>query len=101
MKIDISDKRFNPYIHLSNALFEWVCENWSYFDTLIVDIRTSVLGDDRIIASFDGDYCGYDFDTDWYEGGEVELLGITPLHEIGEAKYKLWFKEVKLWITRS
>lgn len=88
MKIDISDKRFSSYDHLSAALFDWVCENESYFDTLIVDIRTSVLGDARIIAVFDGD-CGYDFNTDWYEGGDVELLGITPLHEIGEAKYKL------------
>lgn len=88
MKIDISDKRFNPYDHLSAKLYDWALENLDYFDTLIVDIRTSVLGDDRIIAEFDAD-CGYNFNTDWYEGGDVELLGITPLYEIGEAKYKL------------
>lgn len=88
MKIDISDKRFNPYDHLSAKLYDWALDNLDCFDTLIVDIRTSVLGDDRIIAVFDG-CCGYDFDSDWYEGGELELLGITPLCEIGEAKYKL------------
>ena len=88
MKIDISDKRFSPYDHLSAKLYDWASDNLDCFDTLIVDIRTSVLGDDRIIAEFDVD-CGYNFNTDWYEGGELELLGITPLHEIGEAKYKL------------
>ena len=88
MKIDISDKRFNPYEYLSAKLYDWVLDNLDCLDTLIVDIRTSVLGDDRIIAEFDAN-CGYDFNTDWYEGGDLELLGITPLHEIGDAKYKL------------
>ena len=50
MKIDISDKRFSPYDHLSAKLYDWASDNLDCFDTLIVDIRTSVLGDDRIIA---------------------------------------------------
>lgn len=88
MKIDISDKRNSPYTHLSSALIAWASEHECY-DDLIVDIRTGVLGEARIIAELDSYAMGYDFTTDWYEGGEVELLGITPVEEIGEAKYKL------------
>lgn len=87
MNIDIRDKRFSPYIHLSEALYQWASKNGVHED-LIADIRTSNLGDDRIIAIEDGLH-GYDYNTDWYEGGDVELLGITPVSEIGEAKYKM------------
>lgn len=87
MKIDLSDKRYSPYIHLSSALFNW-CETNKIYDDLIVDIETTNLGLERIIAIYDGNV-GFDFETDWYEGGELELLGITPVYEIGEPKYKM------------
>lgn len=88
MKIDIRDQRFSPYIYLSDALHQWASKNGFYYEDLIVDIRTSNLGNSRIIAIYDGCF-GYDYNTDWYEGGDLELLGITPVSEIGETKYKM------------
>ena len=87
MKINLSDKSISAYAHLSTAL--WVWSKWNNkFGDLIVDIKTSVLGEDRIYASYNG-LTGYDFDTDWYEGGTLELLAVCPIDELGELKYKL------------
>ena len=88
MRIDISDERFSPYTHLSGALDEWAIRNNCRHEDLIVDIWTSVLGNDRVYASCNS-LCGYDFDTDWYEGGELELLAVSTLSELGELKHKL------------
>lgn len=87
MRIDISDERFSPYTHLSGALDEWAIRNNCHED-LIVDIWTSVLGNDRVYASHN-QFGGYTFDTDWYEGGELELLAVSALSELGELKHKL------------
>ena len=87
MKIDLSDSDVSPYDYLSFALSEWAQKHNKYGD-LIVDIKTSVLGEDRIIALYDGLF-GYDFETDWYEGGSLELLAVCPIDELGELKYKL------------
>lgn len=86
MKIDISNKHYSPYTHLELELNRWASDHKVICD-LIVDIRTGVLDEDRVVA-VRTEY-GYDFNDDWYEGGDLELLGITPVDEIGEAKYKL------------
>lgn len=69
----------SAYESLSTVLTEWANKHDKY-ETLIVDIKTTVLGVDRIIAIPNG--YDYDFDSDWYEGGYVELLGIIPISEI-------------------
>lgn len=69
----------SPYESLSFILTEWAIKNDKY-ETLIVDIKTTVLGTDRIVATPNG--FDYDFDSDWYEGGDIELLGIMPISEI-------------------
>lgn len=69
----------SAYESLSTVLTEWAIKHDKY-ETLIVDIKTTVLGLDRVIAIPNG--YDYDFDRDWYEGGYVELLGIIPISEI-------------------
>lgn len=69
----------SAYESLSTVLTEWAIKHDKY-ETLIVDIKTSVLGTDRIVATPSG--FDYDFDSDWYEGGDIELLGIMPISEI-------------------
>lgn len=87
IKIDLSDKRYSAYTHLSAVLYEWCLRN-GINDDLIVDIETTNLGKDRVIAISDGSY-GFDFSTGWYEGGDLELLGITPVGMTGDPKYKM------------
>lgn len=69
----------SAYESLSIVLTEWAIKHDKY-ETLIVDIKTTVLDTDRIIAIPNG--FDYDFDSDWYEGGEIYLLGIMPISEI-------------------
>ena len=69
----------SAYEALSTALTEWAIKHDKY-EILIVDIKTSVLGTDRIVATPNG--FDYDFDSDWYEGGDIYLLGIIPISEI-------------------
>ena len=69
----------SAYESLSIVLTEWAIKHDKY-ETLIVDIKTTVLGTDRIIAIPNGS--DYDFDSDWYEGGDIYLLGIMPISEI-------------------
>lgn len=87
MKVDLSNKKYSAYDHLSAELDVWAFKNNKYGD-LIVDIWTSILGADRICAVYGG-MGVYDFTTDWYEGGELEILAICPVNELGELKYKL------------
>lgn len=78
----------SAYSALSFALSQWEETHRGVSETLIVDIETTILGKDRIIALYDG-FGGYEFDSDWYEGGEIYLTGITPISEIGDMKYRL------------
>ena len=86
MIIKTIERKGSPYGLLSAFLDKWTSEHNVYCD-LIVDIQTGVLGKDRVLATRTEDGC-YFFKDDWYEGGDVELLGITPIDEIEEPKYK-------------
>ncbi len=88
MKIKINECKDSPYVLLSAFLDRWASKHKVYCD-LIVDIQTGVLGKDRVIATRT-EYGCYFFEDDWYEGGDVELLGITPIDEIEEPKYKFY-----------
>lgn len=73
------DKNTSPY----DAVVEEVVKRaGSYCDTYIVRLKTALLGESTVVMSPNG-YGWYDFDTDWYEGGdEVELLGFIKLEDI-------------------
>lgn len=86
MKITLF-KGTSAYDSLAGVLKVWA-NNHKRYETLIVDIKTSILGEDRIVATTNS-YGDFDFLDDWYEGGDLELLGITPIGEVGEPKYKL------------
>lgn len=86
MKIDIGPDG-DPYKALSDFLYKWFCENvkklnLECFQTLIVFIRTGTLGDDQVLAFVNHNVDGFEFDTDWYEGGDLEITGITPFYDI-------------------
>ena len=79
MKIPIKPDQ-SAYDALSDVLFNFA-EITGWYETFIVDIRTTVLGKDRIVADYNGT-TGYDFPDDWYEGGELEILGVIPVSKI-------------------
>ena len=89
MKIDQGHDK-DPYKELSDFLNSWILKMHFPYGVLIVDIRTSVLGEARIVASpyFGDGECQFSFNYDWYEGGDLEILGITPIDDF-EAKYDL------------
>lgn len=86
MKLDVAPM-FSAYVSLSRFLEEWAYDH-GVICALIVDIQTGVLGKDRIIVERT-EYGGYESHDDWYEGGDLEVLGITPIDEIPEPLYKL------------
>ena len=50
----------------------------------MVDLWTSNLGFDRVVLT--PCYNSWEFDYDWYEGGDVELLGFASLDSIDVPK---------------
>ncbi len=79
MKIPIKPGQ-SAYDALSDVLFNFA-EMTGLYETWIVDIKTTILGKDRIVADYNGS-TGYDFLDDWYEGGELELLGVRPISQV-------------------
>lgn len=75
MKIDTNG---NPYNSVIEAI---VKRTESFTDTYVVKLRTTVLGENIVLMIPNG-YGWYEFDTDWYEGGEIELLGYISLQDI-------------------
>lgn len=75
----------DPYKNLSDALYSIIIDKEDLcIETYILHIRTGVLGDDHVICKpcFDtGDVTWY-FDTDWYEGGEIDFLGYCALSDL-------------------
>lgn len=79
MKIDITNK--SPYQAVIDAITDLDKEDGLTVECCrIVRIRTTVLGEDNEFLGVDGG--GYYWDNDWYEGGEVELLGFIRLNEV-------------------
>jgi len=87
------DSKRSPYIKLERFLKQWTNEHPTYYASdLIVRIWTDVLGYDTILAFRDPDAEAYEYNTDWYEGGDVVVVGITPCEDLTEMKYS--FTEV-------
>lgn len=78
MKIDISNGR-SPY----DAVIEEIYKRTDYLQNLVVRVKTTNLGEQTVLLYKDSDYYHhYMFDTDWYEGGDVELLGFLPIPDV-------------------
>lgn len=81
MKIDITDK--GPYEAVIDAVREIArTVNGGIFADKIVRIRTTVLGESNELMLADIDTGGYLWENDWYEGGDVELLGFIDLDDL-------------------
>ena len=79
MKIDIST--LNPYQAMINTIRVLTKENgYECMSDRIVRIRTTVLGEsNEYLGINNGEYY---WENDWYEGGEVELLGFINVDDI-------------------
>lgn len=79
LKIDISTK--NPY----DAVADWIIFHSNPHTAYAVKIRTTTLGESIELLYDDGpDWTipVWTWENDWYEGGEVELLGWIPIDDI-------------------
>ena len=81
MKVDISKK--SPYVAVIDLIREMTKENGyeCVFDR-IVKIKTTVLGVSNELLLVDGEKMDYYWQNDWYEGGEVELLGFINVDDV-------------------
>ena len=88
MKVDISKK--SPYVAVIDLIREMTKENGCecMFDR-IVRIRTTILGESNELLIFDGEDADYYWQSDWYEGGEVELLGFIDVDDVEVPKLNI------------
>lgn len=87
MKIDISKK--DPYTAVTDVIRELTKKNGyeCMFDR-IVRIRTTTLGEsNEYLGVSNGNYY---WENDWYEGGEVELLGFIDVEDIEVPPLSRW-----------
>lgn len=82
MKIDITKYKGDPYVAVYETIREMTRDKYGYEDMpdRLVRIKTSVLGEDNVLLTSDPD--NYYWSTDWYEGGDVELLGFINIDDI-------------------
>lgn len=76
MKIDISEK--NAYQAVIDKVLELANND---YDDFVVHLKTSVLGksNELLLSNDFGSGASYTFLNDWYEGGDVELLGFSTI----------------------
>lgn len=82
LKIDISKK--NPYDAVADYVVERGLSN-GCADAYVVCIKTSVLGESVELLYNDGpDWTipVWTWQNDWYEGGDVELIGFIAIDNI-------------------
>ena len=74
---------YDPYKVVSNYLVDYISYHGAPFDSLILDIETTVLGRENVFASLNTEEeISYSFNTDWYEGGDIILHGFTYLGDV-------------------
>ena len=88
IRIDISKK--NPYDAVADTIRNFY--GFTTGETLVVRLKTGNLGVDTVLL-MPTEFGTYEWDTDWYEGGDVDLIGYIPLNkisipEIVEIKFK-------------
>ena len=79
MKIDISNK--NPYDAVIEVIREMtMIDGCECMNERIVRIKTTVLGEsNELLRINDFDYY---WENDWYEGGDVELIGFIDIDDV-------------------
>ena len=77
----IIDKKDDPYKAVIDVIREMTKENgYECMFERIVRIKTTVLGESNELLLIDnGDYY---WANDWYEGGQVELLGFIDIDDV-------------------
>ena len=78
--MNITVKDDDAYKALADKMDAILQECGMGYDTYLLHIRTGNIGEENIIFRY-GDF-GEEYDTDWYEGGELELLGWIRLYDL-------------------
>lgn len=77
--IDTSNK--DPYTAVIDAIREMTMENgYECMFERIVRIKTTVLGESNELLLIENNE--YIWENDWYEGGQVELLGYIDVDDV-------------------
>ena len=84
MIIDTSKK--DPYTAVIDVIREMTKENGCecMFER-IVRIKTTTLGESNELLLIDG--MNYVWENDWYEGGQVELLGFIDVDDVNIPRF--------------
>lgn len=79
MKIEWDRKKSDPYTAVGNYIGEHFGWGWSY----IARIMTTTLGvSNEYCTPFDPFVDDFEWENDWYEGGDVYLLGVIRVDEV-------------------
>lgn len=77
MKINIING--DAYSSIGEIIKEW-CNNNNYYTDFIVWLKANDI-EIKTVYELDYDF-NFIFLDDWYEGGDVELLGFAPIDEV-------------------
>lgn len=79
MLITWDNKKSNAY----DAVAQYIGERFGWHRDYIARIKTSNLGtSNEYLSPFAWDEEDFEFENDWYEGGEVELLGVIAVEDV-------------------
>ena len=79
----------NPYETVSSFLTDYIAKNEDHYGSLVVDLETTFLGRENVLALFNSDFCSsamYEFEFDWYEGGDIIIHGYTLIDNVEAEK---------------
>lgn len=79
MKIDWYEKSDSPYNMVENIIENW-CEDNRYYSDMMVLLRIDGR-EEKVYLEFDASGMRA-WEYDWFEGGEIELLGFCPVDEV-------------------
>ena len=79
MKIDWKERLENPYLLVENIIDKW-CEYNNYYSDMIVLLKIDGI-EEKCVLECDS-FGGWEWDYDWFEGGEIELLGFCPVDKV-------------------
>ena len=79
----------NPYEVVSSFLTDYIAKNEDHYGSLVVDLETTNLGRENVLALFNSDFNSstmYSFEFDWYEGGDIIIHGYTLIDNVEAEK---------------
>lgn len=92
----IIDKKDDPYKAVIDVIREMTKEDgYECMAERVVRIKTTVLGESNELLLIDDNE--YYWETDWYEGGQVELLGFIDIDNVKVPR----FSEQQMTLTQS